>query len=353
MSTSTEVSARSQIALDQIRSDFQVARGKHPEVSACMVHLPGGVELPQEEWPEGFRSAVGYQWCPFGRHPESGVPIATRHVRFQGPPEAVSAVLAAAEAARASLLAFQPKDLPGRLPEGVLECKGAIGWFALLFDMALLPEGQSLLHVWRSDEGGRFDWKAGPPCEYRFLPEVGNGERWAAVLPDVARASEIGARELRHLPVKSTKARLEQGVLGAAISAAALLSQNPGLSDRAIAKEVGCSPSTLSRSPVYKGAREAFRGGRELKRGYRTRGRHGGPGDIEAIDLCNPCRSSAGPTPSHPEHGTHARDNDGPVLVPIHGSKLYREHCAECGEAIRVPKDQVGTNPVCEACLQF
>jgi len=60
--------------------------------------------------------------------------------------------------------------------------------------------------------------------------------------------------------------------------AVVLLQKHPEWSDRAVAKEVGCSPSTLSRSALYQKAKQ-------LKRGTPPpRGWKNANGDIDTLD---------------------------------------------------------------------
>lgn len=107
---------------------------------------------------------------------------------------------------------------------------------------------------------------------------------------------------------------------------------DPGQSDRQIARAVGVSPGTLSRSKTYQaGAAHARQPKVKPAAGRHIRGRDG----ALSVEAVAPEESLSG-EPQEP--------------VPIPGSRLFREMCRECGDSIRVPRSQVGQSPVCDAC---
>lgn len=100
---------------------------------------------------------------------------------------------------------------------------------------------------------------------------------------------------------------------------------HPDWSDRKIAKDVGKSPSTLTRSPEYQAAAAMARGDKgDLPRGYIVPAEPGQPTDVEA---------------QAPKAGDR-----------IPGSQYYRGNCPVCGEDTRVESPELANTMPCERC---
>ncbi|NJL31593.1 MAG: hypothetical protein HC898_08150 [Phycisphaerales bacterium] len=109
---------------------------------------------------------------------------------------------------------------------------------------------------------------------------------------------------------------------------------NPDWSDAKIARKIGKNSGTLSRNKQYKIAALLARGSKsDRPKGYRTVDPDSGTTDVEAV------APSATPDADKSDRGN-----------PISGSRLFKEYCAECEEPIRVTRDKVGKNPVCDNC---
>jgi hypothetical protein len=132
-------------------------------------------------------------------------------------------------------------------------------------------------------------------------------------------------------PAEETKRSQQREWLAEAMLA---VRDHPDWSDAAIARKVGKDKSTLARSKEYRLAAALARGTKEdhLPKGHTTRD-DSGRCDVEAV---------ARPDPQ-PDDKTDRGQ-------PISGSKYFREYCAECDEPIKVRRDQVGKNPVCDDC---
>jgi hypothetical protein len=115
-----------------------------------------------------------------------------------------------------------------------------------------------------------------------------------------------------------------------------LVRDHPDWSDAEIARSVGRSPGTLSRSKEYKMAAALARGSKaDRPKGYREIYPDDGTADVEAV------APPASPGDDRSDQGK-----------PIPGSRYFREYCAECGEPIKVTQDKVGTKPLCEYCAE-
>ena len=113
-----------------------------------------------------------------------------------------------------------------------------------------------------------------------------------------------------------------------------LVRDHPDWSDTKIAEKVGKDKSTLSRSGVYQVAATMARGSKaDLPRGYITYDPNSGLHDVEAV------ARTKGRADDKTDRGQR-----------IPGSRYYREYCAQCGEAMRVIKKIVGTEPLCPDC---
>jgi hypothetical protein len=105
---------------------------------------------------------------------------------------------------------------------------------------------------------------------------------------------------------------------------------HPDWSDAEIARRVGKSPGTLSRSTLYRNAASLARGSKtDRPKGYVEADPDSGTAGVEAVALDH----------DHPDRGKR-----------IPGSNLFREYCDKCDERIRVARDKVGKKPVCEEC---
>lgn len=107
-----------------------------------------------------------------------------------------------------------------------------------------------------------------------------------------------------------------------------LVKEHPDWPDAEIARRVDIDKSRLTRSREYQAAAALARGTKESKpQGEITVDSEKGLHDVDGVARDKPDRGE-----------------------PISDSNLFREYCSECGEPIRVPKDQVGENPRCEDC---
>ena len=106
---------------------------------------------------------------------------------------------------------------------------------------------------------------------------------------------------------------------------------NPNMSKAEIARQVGVHPGQLSpkRFPELAELEKMLRG--DVTGGHLTKDSETGLSDVEATS----------PTGDKPDRGNQ-----------ITGSKLFREYCAECGEPMRVTREQIGTHPRCEDCAE-
>ncbi|MHB8860995.1 MAG: hypothetical protein ACYC6N_01235 [Pirellulaceae bacterium] len=113
-----------------------------------------------------------------------------------------------------------------------------------------------------------------------------------------------------------------------------LVREHPDSSDATIAKSVERHPSALSRSREYRAAATMARDQKvDLPRGRVTVGSESGLRDVEAV-----------------AQEANQRDVMTDRGQLIHGSKYFQEYCADCCEPMKVPKNKVGTKPVCEDC---
>ena len=115
-----------------------------------------------------------------------------------------------------------------------------------------------------------------------------------------------------------------------------LVQKHPEWSNAKIARKVGIHRSTLSRSPEYKAAAGmARRSQGHLPKGHITTDSETKLRGVEAV----------APVGGQPDD----RSDRG---QPIPRSKYFREYCAGCGDAIKVPVEKVGKNPICDDCLK-
>lgn len=115
-----------------------------------------------------------------------------------------------------------------------------------------------------------------------------------------------------------------------------MVRDHPDWSDAEIARRVGKSPGTLSRSKEYQMAAKLARGSKtDRPTGYVTVDPDSGAADVEAV------APKAAPADDRSDRGK-----------PIPGSRYFREYCAECREPMGVTQDKVGKKPVCDDCAE-
>lgn len=115
-----------------------------------------------------------------------------------------------------------------------------------------------------------------------------------------------------------------------------MVRDHPDWSDARIAREVGKNPGTLSRNREYKLAAKMARGSKnDRPRGYYDKTSDDGSLGLEAIAPAD------APADDFADRGQS-----------IEGSRYFREYCAECDEAMKVPEDKVGTKPLCDHCAE-
>jgi hypothetical protein len=178
---------------------------------------------------------------------------------------------------------------------------------------------------------------------YQLICELGNAARVDAItMPELFRRLTATKRleDARHtLPPQAATAEVD-GIEEKAdkliwlAKAMLLVQDHPDWKDAKIARLVGKDKSTLSRSEEYQRVASLARGDtHSIPKGRVTIDPDSKTHDVEAV------AKATGETFDKSDRGQ-----------PIPGSKYYQEYCTECEEPMRVIRDEVGKNPLCEDC---